>query len=717
MKKPPIAFVVASLAVTGAADTGQTPETEEQTPRFPAGVELVVVDAVVVDGEGRPVAGLSRDDFRVLEDGTPQPTSSFESVQIPPPRTAPPPAPRPRVSTNVAATAATSPVRPGRSFVVVFDELNLTAGQARHARSATAHFLRRGVGEGDRVSVVATGSRAWWTGRMEAEREDLVAFLGGLEGRYLPDTSDLRMTDYEAMRVHVFDDTMVGERVRRRFWQQGVDPYDEVFHLRERNYDEYPGLNHPMVRSRATQVYRDARARNRNTLAMVERALRSLATTKGRKSLILVSKGFIYDPKVEEMKSVLEASRRSNAAIYFLDARGLVSGPTEMTAEWAQPIFERDVAIPTQELILETEGSESLANESGGFSIKNTNDLPWGIERIAAESRTYYLLGYRPAELDGRYHELEVEVNREGLEVRSRKGYYALPPGEAPRATGEDEIDPELLRVLDAPFESPDIPLHMTAYVLGDGEPGEVQVLVAVDLDVRDLSFDRRDGRFTDLLDLLLVVTHRESGRMFPYDQTLTMQLLPETREQILRDGYSFTRRFDLPPGTHQAKLVVREANGADRGSVVHTFEVPTPGEWRVSTPILSNQLHNPDGRLEGPPRPVVMARRSFPAGATLFFGFDVYGADTDAATGLPRISAGYELRRHDGRTYRRREPSLISPGPAGEVSRLMGVPLEGYPPGEYELILTLRDEVSGVAHEQREPFRIEASGTPLVRR
>jgi hypothetical protein len=271
--------------------------------------------------------------------------------------------------------------------------------------------------------------------------------------------------------------------------------------------------------------------------------------------------------------------------------------------------------------------------------------------------------------------------------------------------------------VLDAPFGSPDVPLYMTAYVLADKEPGEVQVLMAVDMDVRDLAFEQRDGRFTDLIDLLLVVTHRESGRMFPYDQTLTMQLLPETREQILRDGYSFTRRFDLPPGTYQARLVVREANGGRRGSGAHTFAVPALGEWRVSTPVLSGRLHNPEGPLEGPARPVVVARRSFPVGSTLFCGFDVYGAGADAATGRPRVSAGYELRKHDGRTYRRREPSLISPGSGVEVSRLMGLPLEGYPPGDYELVLTVRDEVSGREREEREPFRIEDAGAPLARR
>jgi len=46
-----------------------------------------------------------------------------------------------------------------------------------------------------------------------------------------------------------------------------------------------------------------------------------------------------------------------------------------------------------------------------------------------------------------------------------------------------------------------------------------------------------------------------------------------------------------------------------------------------------------------------------------------------------------------------------------------MGLPLEGYPPGEYELILSVRDEVSGREGEQREPFRIDGTGAPLAQR
>ena len=693
--------------------------TAQQPPAFPARSELVIVDAVVVDRDGNAVAGLSRDDFVVKEDGEIQLVRSFEAVRAPRPR---PPSgatsgaeptrstPRVRVSTNQASPGRSA----GRSFVIVFDEVNLTSPLAERARTAVADFIEQGVGPGDRVTVVGTGSGAWWTARMDAGREEILAFLEGLRGRFIPGSSFLPMTDYEALRVHLYNDTTVGERVRRRFWQMGVDRYDE-----ERVYEYYPGQNTPMVESRAMQVYDQARRRYLVTLGTIERLLDAMATTQGRKSMILVSQGFVHDPNLEESRTVLEASRRANVAIYFLDARGLVSGPTQLRAEFMQPLFERDTAFPTQELALEAEGSESLALNTGGFTIKNTNDLASGIQRIVRESAVYYLLGYRPtrAEPDGKFHEIRVEVQREGLEVRARKGYYALDVRTPSPAERDPEApDPELQRALDSPFEITEIPARMTAFVFGEKEPGKADVLVAADVDVRGFAFEENDGRFTDVLDVVLIVTHRESGEYSVYDQKVTMELRPETRERVSREGYSLTRSFELVPGVHQAKLVVRDRRGARLGSVTHNIEVPELGGLRVSTPILSDTLQNTGGE-QGPPRPAVVARRVFAPGSVLFCAFDVYGAARDPASGAPRVRSGYVLKRSDGTTQRWREPSPIAPGPSGEVSRLMGLRLEGAPPGDYELILSVVDDVSGETLKLREPLTIGTVKRPRARR
>ena len=83
-------------------------------------------------------------------------------------------------------------------------------------------------------------------------------------------------------------------------------------------------------------------------------------------------------------------------------------------------------------------GSEGLAEDTGGFAVRDTNDLAAGAARVADESRTYYLLGYAPPEGKGPrdWRKLKVEVKRPGLKVRARKGYTLRTTAEIAAAAG-----------------------------------------------------------------------------------------------------------------------------------------------------------------------------------------------------------------------------------------------------------------------------------------
>src|SRR5262249_41288634 len=152
------------------------------------------------------------------------------------------------------------------------------------------------------------------------------------------------------------------------------------------------------------------------TLEVVERALLSLLGSKGRKSMILVSEGFIFDPNMDEFKRVKEASRRANVAVYFLDTRGLGGLSVYATAQFGPPIAEQDIGAGFMENLEASEGAESISADSGGFTVRNTNDLAKGIKRIADESRSYYLLGYNPTNTarDGTFRKIQVKLDGKG---------------------------------------------------------------------------------------------------------------------------------------------------------------------------------------------------------------------------------------------------------------------------------------------------------------
>jgi VWFA-related protein len=668
---------------------------------FPAQIEQVNVDVVVTDKKGVPLTDLRRDEFIVLEDGKPQQVVTFDAVSVPPlPSTAPPP--KPRVSSNTAPELQT-----GRTFVIVFDDIHLSPFQAQRAKSAVVQFLEKGVREADRVTLVATGGGAWWSTRMEAGRAELIEMVKRLEGRHIPDRSPERMTDYEAMRIHVFHDKQVEDRVGRRFETYGVAGM--AARQRESQFDEVD----PFVRSRAADVYFQSVSRNRITLQILERILGSLETAKGRKSMVLVSEGFIYDPNLDEFKKVVQASRRSNVAIYFVDTRGLEGVPFFASAEYGPAIDTQDIGSAFTDNLQAGEGAEGLASDSGGFTVKNTNDLTKGIQRIADESRNYYLLGYNPANaaLDGRFRKIEVKVARKGVKVRARKGYYApLAGGRKPEKKAGP--DPAIQAALDSPFERDGVPMHMTSYVFDETLLGKATVLVATEVDVRDFGFQEKDGKFQDTLEFLLVVAHRESGEFFRYDQKIEMNLQPTTHERLSANGFPIVRDFELAPGGYQAKMVVRDVNSGRIGTIVHEFEVPDLAQLRVSTPVISDVLQPAAEGQQAIPRPAVLARRNFPSGARLYCSFDVYGAAKDPKTGMPRVSAGYVIRSRAGAVVRAVPASVITPTSLGKLSRLMGTDLADTAPGDYELVLNLTDEVAGRTLEVKEPFTVKMSAT-----
>jgi VWFA-related protein len=681
---------------------------------FPSGVELVTVDVAVVDKGGKAVPGLTRDDFVVTDDGTPQTITSFEAVVVPrtPPAAGASAPPQEAFATNLGPEA-----RRARTFVVVFDDVHLSPVQALRAKGAVGEFLRSGVAAGDRVLLVATGGGAWWHARMPEGRDQLLAILKRLDGRYIPDSSPDTMTEWEAMRIEEYQDQLVADKVQRRFDNygamnsqkdpRGVKPGDA--------YTSAPGIFSDLVRSRAQEVHNLSVSRNKITLGVMERAIHALAGVRGRKSMILVSQGFIYDLEVAEMKKVVDASMRVNVPIYFIDTRGLQALPEAFTAAFGRPIEVQDTVAVLADITLDAEGSVGLAADTGGFVVKNTNDLVSGINRVSNESRAYYLLGYTPRDMrrDGKFRKIEVKLrdrNRKGLTVRARRGYYA--PSDDTRANtaagGSAATAPPVpgfLRALDSPFPKPEVPLRVSAFAFDESLFGRLNVTIAAEVDIRKLAFKQEEDRFKDSLAVTIEAQHRETGEYYRYDQTIEMALLPETREHLRRTWYPVSREFALPAGGYQAKVVVGDLGSGRLGSVIYDFEVPAAGSFRVSTPVLSDTLRTEE---DGAVKPVLEVGRSFARDAMLYCQYTVYGAARDEkGTLMPRVRAGYEVRRADGAVFKRGASTLIDPTSLGALVRLSGISLKGAAPGAYELVLTVRDELAGKSVEVREPFEI----------
>jgi hypothetical protein len=451
-------------------------------------------------------------------------------------------------------------------------------------------------------------------------------------------------------------------------------------------------------------VYAAAVARNRVTLELLARAVDALRPARGRKGVILLSKGFIYDTELRGFREVSRVAREANVAVYFIDARGLEVSSFQFGADAIGPVDERDIGAAYAGIELEAAGAVSVADDSGGFAIRNTNDLSAGLRRIADESRSYYLLGYVSANTrrDGRFRQIRVRVNRPGVTVRARKGYFAEDERGTVQRVG---LDADVQRALGAPRELDDIPVRATALVFDEVRAGAARVMVAAETDIRGFAFERQHDRLANVLEFAVAATNLDTGEVFRFGQSVEMTLLPGTLESYRHSWYPIAREFQLPTGPYQARVVVRDRNGSRVGSVTHTFEVPPLEGFRLSSPILSDAVQA-DGAAQTA-RPVLRARRTFSSDTTLFCQFTVYGAMRDAATRQPQVSGSWRLERADGTPVRSAEPRPITPSPDGHLVRLYGISLTGLLPGDYVLVLEIRDELGVRAAQAREPFSV----------
>ena len=129
-----------------------------------------------------------------------------------------------------------------------------------------------------------------------------------------------------------------------------------------------------------------------------------------------------------DMRDVFDTANRQNTSIYAVDPRGLAAVEYGIN-EGVNQTIDRDHLNSSLDTL------RTLAGNTDGRAIINRNDLATGMKQIIRDSSGYYLLGYNStqAPTDGKFHEIKVRVSRRGVEVRARKGYWALSPEDAAR--------------------------------------------------------------------------------------------------------------------------------------------------------------------------------------------------------------------------------------------------------------------------------------------
>ncbi len=410
MLRPMARPLVVPLTVVLLVPLPGRAQNPSDAPTFRARTELVVVDVVVTDGTGHPVEGLRREDFRVLEDGKGQDLATFEAVTF-------------------GSTAAPGAVEPGpagsaraegRTIAIVFDDLHLRPMDAERLKPAVRELLEAESDARTKVALIAPGAGVASMGQLPGSRRDLESVLDQLQGYVGPDGGpNSPMSEQEAYEIHDLRDQQVEQVVAERFLHKDLTGYETSQSRAE-------------VRAKAAEINAERARHRESTLDAIGKTLGFLAGAKGRRTLVLASRGFVYDSRLDGYRKAIEASRRANVPIHLLDARTLEGARPEMSTPH---VTTSDLgsaahrAVGSAGRFAEAEGATHVALDTGGLVIRKGNDPAGGLRLIAEASRSYYLLGYYPRNerRDGKWRQLAVEVakSQDKREVRARRGYFA----------------------------------------------------------------------------------------------------------------------------------------------------------------------------------------------------------------------------------------------------------------------------------------------------
>ena len=462
-----LAFLVLGAALGAAPQSQNQPQTQQ--PVFRSGVDLVTVDALVVDKEGRPIPGLTAEDFTVTVDGKPRRITSveymshFDRFATSPDRTQ---IPNLRQEDRVmmrAEYSSNTKSPPGRMFVLVVDAGNMTRGGGRGAMEAAGQFVQT-LAPNDLVALVAlpAGVTVDFTADRLAVKNALVKIVGGGANRYL---SNANISLAEAFAFSIPSN-------QRRLWEEAV----RIECVWARTGEEYENCK-STLEADARSKFHTARTAAESSERSLELLIRRLSIIEGQKHLIFIGEALVTGSSFGYLDGVadlawlgsLVQAARVNLYVLHLDRAFLE----------ALDVRERFPSrTPIEDAHLLNDGLAEIAGQGGGGYFNLVTTIDPAFERIARETSASYVVTFEPTDddRDGKPHSVGVKVSRPGVIIRARKQFTVDP------SIRTAPVADRLSRVLNSPYLPSSVAMDLTTYVVGGHQDGGVRVLLAAEI-------------------------------------------------------------------------------------------------------------------------------------------------------------------------------------------------------------------------------------------
>jgi VWFA-related protein len=517
---------------------------------FKSQTVLVQVPAIVFDKSGGHVHGLTKDDFKILENGKAQKITTFEEANAGTARPAPPANP-PNTFSNLVLDGK----QPLSITIVALDTINTPFLDQSNGRKQLIKYLADNLDSSHALGLVVISSKG-------------VRMLSGLNNDPAAMIAALKRAGGESSPSETFsaDGKVQAAQGQASELTGGTGPVAD-----------------PQAKMRAFILNADALEGNYQQARAIEDTMKafleiawSLAGLPGRKSLIWATGSFPFS--LDSSASVpggnlsvlyertLMALNDAQVAVYPVDLRGMVGTSPTGDATYAGPLngpgFGDNAATRSW---LETSSANSLENfaeMTGGRAFTNNNDLAAGFKRAIDDSSSYYLLGYYVDTHNTQpgWRRLQVQAQRKDLEVRARSGFMVTNATLNPQLTRDADVD----FALSSPFDSTGI--QVTAQWQGITPSGDKKkAAFALHLAATGVIDEADKNRFD--VDFLAQATQNgvPAGHA---GQTVKGTVPDSSLDKIKAEGIFYRNALELPPGHYQVRFLVRDNLSGRIGTV-----------------------------------------------------------------------------------------------------------------------------------------------------
>jgi VWFA-related protein len=709
MRRLAAIILSAICALCSLAQTPQNqskPQSHEQEDIIRITTDLVQTDVVVTDKSDHVIPDLKLEDFKVYENGKRQDLKFMEFVSADS-------APRTEgtidvagqpVELDVARNLSSRELR--RVFAFVIDDLTIPYEDVISVRNLLNDFVENKMREGDLVAIVRV--------------------LGG-KGLLQQFTSDKQL-----LRRAIADITPT------------MSAYSS-FH----NLDPIGGINtKPALPSiddgtnsagfsgidgRSADVDASAEGitrglRSLSALSTAGDVINGMKPLPGRKSLVLVSGGLplietaqnqikingaptniaetrsMYTNVSYLLRQLSDRASRAGVVINTLNIRSQggvkgVSGFTDpgnegrsglMPNAGGDATFGRAADLSQfDNMALDSlsgnVGLQALASGTGGVSVTNTNNFSEGLDRVLARS-SYYLLAYRPSEpFNGKFHKLEIKVERPGAKVYSRSGFVATADKPGPTLTKEQTI----IKAAMSPLARRDVDLNGTfqyRYASNNTASIDINLQVAAD----GLSFTQgADSKYQTTFDVVGFLINDQGKTQDGFSETVNAKLSPEEYNRAQANGIGYTGHIDLPPGSYQLRAIVRDKETGRLGTLSKYIEVPDITKKHLTVSSLFLFAVDPSQGNKAKPEPLT-ALRQLPRARDVRYAVVIY--NPKSSDGKTQLLARVIISRGDKVLLEEKDQPVTGPVQDGQIAKIGQFGLARNPTGRYVLTLVITD-------------------------